>query len=164
MAPKSGERQGTDDFDRLLIGRGRFTSDISLAGMQHAAFVRAPFGPAAITIEAGNLPSGTTLLTAADLSIPGRLAVNAVTGGTAPTNLSPLAGGIAAASGQPVALVTAPTKALAQDAAAEIFVDADDAEVPLPPPATYAWSSGDFAAAQAAAVTSVTASTRHARL
>ena len=164
MAPKSGERQRTDDGDRLLIGRGRFTSDISLAGMQHVAFVRAPSGPAAITIEAGDLPTGAKLLTAADLSIPGRLAVNAVTGGTAPTNAPPLIDGIAAASGQPVALIAATTRALAQDAAAEVFVDADDAGVPLPRPATYAWSSGDFAAAEAVAVTSVTASTRHARL
>src|SRR5262245_64439871 len=44
-----GARVARKEDPRFLTGRGRYTDDVALPGMLHAAFVRSPYARAAIT-------------------------------------------------------------------------------------------------------------------
>jgi carbon-monoxide dehydrogenase large subunit len=113
---------------RILTGRGRYVDDIRLPDMVHAAFVRSPFPHA--TIDA--------IDTSAALALPGVLCV--ITGREVEAVTAPFQGGIpvpgmkvqqyhglatdrARFVGDPVAIVVADTRAIAEDAAQLVDVD-----------------------------------------
>ena len=117
---------------RLLTGQGRYTDDIKLPGMLHAAFVRAIHAHARIlridTAAASTMPGVVGVFTAADFGdaaktpLPHMVPVNLV---KQPINYPVLAGDEVCHVGVPIVLVVAESRALAEDAAAEISVDYD---------------------------------------
>jgi aerobic carbon-monoxide dehydrogenase large subunit len=111
---------------RMLLGRGRFTSDMSRPGTRHAAFVRSPFPAAAITAidatPAREHPGVAAVLTAKDLGDPYLLAV-LERAEFAPTRMPLLAGDQVRFAGEPVAMVIAEDPYVAQDAAELVDVD-----------------------------------------
>jgi carbon-monoxide dehydrogenase large subunit len=120
----------------LLRGAGRFVDDIRLPGMVHAAFVRSPHAHAAIRgIDKGAalaLDGVTAVLTAADLR-PYLRNDRLVVGLPSPSykqerNRPALAGDEVVHVGEPVAVVIAADRYVAEDAAALVAVDYE----PLP--------------------------------
>ena len=120
---------------RMLLGRGRFTSDIPGPGALHAAFVRSPFAAAAIgridTSAALARPGVAAACTAADLGQPSLLAV-LERPEFVPTALPLLAIGQVRHVGEPVAVVLAEDPYLAEDAAELVDVE----YAPQPPAAS----------------------------
>ena len=119
---------------RFVAGRGRYTDDIRVPGLLHAAFLRSPFAHAriaAIDLAAARaMPGVVAVYEGSELasvcrSWTTRLATMAHRSAAQP----PLALGRALWQGQPVAIVVASSRALAEDAAALIEVDWEE----LPP-------------------------------
>src|SRR6185312_7902109 len=113
---------------RMLRGETRYLDDISEAGMAHAAFVRSPFAHAAI--ESISVPEAAeglvAVITAADLGDAVRpFPVMEPRGAEVATaEAHPvLATGQVRYVGQPVALVIAHSRALAEDAAELVEVE-----------------------------------------
>jgi carbon-monoxide dehydrogenase large subunit len=124
---------------RLLTGRGTYVDDVSLPGMLHACFVRSPFARAAIrgidTDAARALPGVRHVFTATDLNPGVHEQWHTSIGPQSPeTPRPPLAEGEARFAGDPVALVLADSRYVAEDAADLVEVDWD----PLPPVVDYA--------------------------
>jgi carbon-monoxide dehydrogenase large subunit len=121
-----GARLPRKEDRRMLLGRGRFTADMSQPGTQHAAFVRSPFPAAAIAAidaaEAREHNGVTAVLTAKDLGDPYLLAVLERDEFTA-TRMPLLAGDQVRFAGEPVAMVIAEDAYTAQDAAELVDVD-----------------------------------------
>ena len=123
---------------RLLTGRALFVDDVELPGMLHAAFVRSPHAHArirAIDAAAARRHEGVVAVyTAEDLGEywkPGPLLVPPppIEGAVFNERTQvPLAKGKVRHAGEPVALVLAESRYLAEDAAAEVLVDYE----PLP--------------------------------
>jgi carbon-monoxide dehydrogenase large subunit len=118
---------------RLVTGRGTFVDDVSLPGMLHACFVRSPFARAAIgaidSSAALAAPGVHAVFTAADLNPHVKAQWHTSIGEASPeTPRPPLAEGEARFAGDPVALVVARSRALAEDAAELVEVDYE----PLP--------------------------------
>jgi aerobic carbon-monoxide dehydrogenase large subunit len=114
---------------RLLAGRGSYLDDVTWPRQLHAAFLRSPHAHADIeAIEltaAGQLPGVTAVLTWTDLApvcAPWQTASRAFPGLLSPTQY-PLAHGRVAYQGEPVALVLAATRAVAEDALEAIAID-----------------------------------------
>lgn len=129
----AGTRVQRVEDGRLLTGRGSFVDDISRPGMLHACFVRSPFARAAINaIDASAalaLPGVHAVFTAADLNPDVREAWHAVAGKDVPdTPRPPLAEGEAKFVGDPVALIVAESRYVAEDALELVDVDYE----PLP--------------------------------
>ncbi len=129
----AGTRVQRVEDGRLLTGRGGFVDDISRPGMLHACFVRSPFARARINgIDASAalaLPGVRAVFTAADLNPDVREAWHAVAGKDVPdTPRPPLADGEAKFVGDPVALIVAENRYLAEDALELVDVDYE----PLP--------------------------------
>ena len=122
---------------RLLTGRGRYVDDVRLPGLLHAHFVRSDVARARITrldVSAAKAAAGVVaVFTAEDLN-PGAgpmlptLFVGGAMGLGAP--LVPLAPGDVRFVGDPVALVIATDRYLAEDAAELVEIDYD-VETPL---------------------------------
>lgn len=113
---------------RLVAGRGCYIDDVQVAGLLHAAFLRSPYGHARFSEvdceEARALPGVVAVLTAEDLA-------SVVRGWSGlsprfPSLLSPtqfaLASGRATWQGEPIALIIAESRAIAEDAAALISI------------------------------------------
>jgi carbon-monoxide dehydrogenase large subunit len=116
----------------ILQGGGSFVDDVSLPGMLHAAFVRSPVAHAriiSIDVDAARAMPGVELvLTGAELEqviVPG------------PVGMTPLVGGIVApftilctdkvrVVGDPVAVVVAASRYLAEDACELVEVEFDE--------------------------------------
>ena len=118
----------------LLTGQGRFVDDIRIPGLLHAAFLRSPHAHAMIrSIDAAAaraLPGVHAVLTLDDLApvlAKRRMVREPAQGGKARENLWPyaLANGETAFAGEPVALIVAENRYVAEDAAALIEVDYD---------------------------------------
>jgi aerobic carbon-monoxide dehydrogenase large subunit len=117
---------------RLVAGRGSYIDDIQVAGMLHAAFLRSPHGNAGFRIvdceRAASLAGVVRVLTAEDLAdvVQGWQGVSR----RFPSLVSPtqyaLANGRATFQGEPVALVIAESRAIAEDAVGLIAVDWDE--------------------------------------
>ena len=138
-----GARVDRVEDARLLTGRGTFVDDIALPGMLHAAFVRSPFARAAIrgidTAAALALPGVRFVFTAADLNPDAKQQWHTSIGPQSPeTPRPPLADGEVRFVGDPVALVVADDRYLAEDAAELVEVDYE----PLPPVVDYATAEG----------------------
>jgi aerobic carbon-monoxide dehydrogenase large subunit len=120
----------------LLSGRGRYVDDIAPPGVLHACFVRGPMAHAKIRSIDGTaaraMPGVHAVLTAADLPLPMRSERIPTLQANPAMKLMRtercLAGDEACYVGQPVALVIADGRALAEDAAALVTVEYD----PLP--------------------------------
>ena len=165
---------------RLLTGRALFVDDVSLPGMLHAAFLRSPHAHAeirAIDADAARArPDVVGVVTAEDLGEywkPGPLLVPPppIAGTTFRQRCQvPLARGIVRHVGEPVAMLVADSRYIAEDALADIAVDyaplpaVGDLEAALAPdaPRVHAdlpdnvaaevrQAKGDYAAARAKA-------------
>ncbi|HLB14075.1 MAG TPA: xanthine dehydrogenase family protein molybdopterin-binding subunit [Burkholderiales bacterium] len=133
-----GERVQRNEDERLLTGRALFVDDVELPGMLHAAFLRSPHAHArirAIDVSAALRRDGVVAVyTAADLGDywrPGPLLVPPppIAGSVFNERTQvPLAKGKVRHAGEPVALVIADSRYVAEDALPEIVVDYE----PLP--------------------------------
>ena len=120
----------------LLTGRGQYVDDMKLSGMLHAAFVRSPFAHARIgkidATTARALPGVHAVIAAADLpaDLRARRIPMLVPNPTIkqPWTQLPLADDEACYAGEPVAVVVADSRYLAEDAAALLDIDYE----PLP--------------------------------
>jgi aerobic carbon-monoxide dehydrogenase large subunit len=127
---------------RILTGRGRYVDDVKLPGMLHAAFVRSPLAHArvlAVDVSAARaLPGVVAVFTGADLeaiTIPGPDPLLAMMGGGGPMpEYSLLATDKVRFVGDPVAVVIAESRYLAEDGCDLAEVEYDE----LPPVASAA--------------------------
>ena len=131
---------------RILTGRGRYVDDIKLPGMLHAAFVRSPLAHGrvlAVDVSAAQaLPGVVAVLTGADLeeiTVPGQDPLFAMMAGGGPMpEYSLLATDKVRFAGDPVAVVVAESRYLAEDGCDLVEVDYEDL-----PPVTSAASALD---------------------
>jgi carbon-monoxide dehydrogenase large subunit len=125
---------------RILTGSGRYVDDIRLPGMLHAAFVRSPLAHARVlsvdVSGARALPGIVAVYTGAEIeamTVPGPDALSTLIGSTGPTpEFSLLATDKVRLVGDPVAIVVAESRYLAEDGCELVEVEYDD----LPPVAT----------------------------
>ena len=134
----AGTRMQRVEDARLLTGHGTFVDDIQRPGMLHACFVRSPFARATIngidTSAALAMPGVRAVFTAEDLNADAVESWHAVTGkDIQDTPRPPLAEGEAKFVGDPVALVVAESRYLAEDAVDAVEVDYE----PLPAAADF---------------------------
>jgi aerobic carbon-monoxide dehydrogenase large subunit len=129
-----GERTRRIEDPRLLRGAGRYTGDIDLPGLMHAAFVRSPHAHALIRkIDAGAAREIATVFTAADFEQAGvrlRLPLG-FPSATLPDDITPfvLAPSEVCYVGEALAIVVAESRYIAEDAAAAVEVDYEPLEV-----------------------------------
>ena len=128
---------------RLLTGKALFVDDIDLPGMLHVAFARSDFAHGRLlsidTEAAKDKPGVIAVITAEDLGDywqPGPLLVPPppIEGAEFyPRTQVPLAKGKVRHVGEPIAMVVAESRYIAEDAAEEIFADIEplDAVVDL---------------------------------
>src|SRR5580692_5438606 len=122
---------------RILAGAGRYVDDIKLPGMLHAAFVRSPLAHGRLlkvdASAARALPGVVAVLSGADLdemTVRGPDPLLAMMGGGGPTaEYSLLATDKVRLVGDPVAVVIAESRYLAEDGCELVEVEYDD----LPP-------------------------------
>ena len=138
-----GTRVQRVEDGRLLTGAGTFVDDVTRPGMVHACFVRSPLARARIAgidvSEALALPGVRAVFTAADLNPDVVEPWYSVSGRNVPdTPRPPLAEGEVRFAGDPVALVVAESRYLAEDAVELVDVDYE----PLPPLSDYAAAVG----------------------
>lgn len=124
-----GERVLRKEDPRLLTGRGQFVDDIALPGMLHVAFARSGIARGRIvsidTAEARDLPGVHAVFTWEELKAqPVQMLSFFLTPSEVPC--SPLADGRVAYVGEPVALVIADSRAIAEDAASLVVVDYEE--------------------------------------
>ncbi len=124
----AGARVPRVEDTRLLTGHGTFVDDVSRPGMLHACFVRSPFAKARINnidvSAALALPGVQAVFLAEDLNSDVKEAWHAVAGKDIPdTPRPPLAEGEARFVGDPVALVIAESRYVAEDAVELVDVD-----------------------------------------
>jgi len=122
-----GQSIARTEDQRLLTGHGQYVDDIVVPGMLHASFVRSTVARGKILSidadEARALPGVHAIYTAADLN-PLVAPMEYLLGGpgTQPIML-PLADGDVRFVGDPVAIIVAVDRYIAEDAAELIFVD-----------------------------------------
>ena len=117
----------------LLAGRGRFVDDIKLPGTLHACFVRSPYAHALIRAVDGApamaMPGVHAVLTADNLPEPmDRMPIPMLTPNpaiTTPRTQTVLARDEVCYVGQPIAMVIADSRYIAEDAAAAVMVEYD---------------------------------------
>ncbi len=118
--------------ERLLTGRGTFVADAHLPGMLHAAFHRSPLPHARIvavnTEAARRAPGVVAVFDGAEMT---QMASPVAALGAAPGSGGPVSFGILAMDkvrlvGDPVALVVAESRALAEDACELIVVEYEE--------------------------------------
>jgi len=134
----AGARVPRVEDSRLLTGHGTYVDDVTRPGMLHACFVRSPFARARIDgIDASAalaFPGVRAVFTAGDLNPEVKEAWHAVVGKDVPdTPRPPLAEGEAKFVGDPVALVVAENRYIAEDAVDLVEVDYE----PLPAVADF---------------------------
>ncbi|MGZ4692877.1 MAG: xanthine dehydrogenase family protein molybdopterin-binding subunit [Acidimicrobiales bacterium] len=134
----AGTRVHRVEDARLLTGAGTFVDDISRPGMLHACFVRSHVARARIggidVSEALALPGVHAVFVAGDLNADVREQWYTLTGpDDADTPRPALAEGEVRFVGDPVALVVADSRYIAEDAVDLVVVDYE----PLPPLADY---------------------------
>jgi aerobic carbon-monoxide dehydrogenase large subunit len=122
-----GARVQRIEDPRLLTGRGRFVADVNPPHLLHAAFVRSPFAHARIrgvdAAAARALPGVVAVLTASDLEGVAHPLVQPAPEGLTSPGYPALARDKARMVGDPVAIVVATSRALAEDACELVEVD-----------------------------------------
>jgi aerobic carbon-monoxide dehydrogenase large subunit len=129
---------------RILTGAGRYVDDVKLPGMLHAAFVRSPLAHArvlSVDVSAARaLPGVVAAFTGAELeamTVPQPDALMALLGWAGPTpEYTLLATDKVRFVGDPVAIVIAESRYLAEDGCELVEVEYDD----LPPVANAAFA------------------------
>ncbi|SIS92559.1 carbon-monoxide dehydrogenase large subunit [Roseivivax lentus] len=122
------------DTKRLLQGRGTFIDDIQLPRMLHAAFVRSSVAHGVITgidvAEARALPGVVAVYTGADIAphVEPYVGVLSHLAGLRSAPQMPLAVGVTRWIGEPLAMIVAQSRAVAEDAAALVTVEIDPLE------------------------------------
>jgi aerobic carbon-monoxide dehydrogenase large subunit len=119
---------------RILTGGGHYIGDLKLPGMLHAAFVRSPMAHArVVNVDASaarELPGVVAVLTGADVeavTVPGPDPMFAMMGGGGPSPAySLLATDKVRLVGDPVAIVVAESRSLAEDGCELVEVDYED--------------------------------------
>src|SRR5579863_6357972 len=119
---------------RILTGAGRYVDDIKLPGMLHAAFVRSPMAHArvlSVDVSAAlELPGVVAVLTGADLDAmtdPAPDPLLSLLGSGGPTaEFTLLATDKVRLVGDPVAIVIAESRYIAEDGAELVEVEYDD--------------------------------------
>jgi len=125
MTPAIGRSVRRQEDRRLLMGRGKYAADFRLPGMLHAGILRSPHAHArlhAIRAKAAlGLPGVMAVVTAEDLGDIGRIPVRL---GPRPSVVAclqpPLAREKVRYVGEPVALVVAESRYVAEDALADV--------------------------------------------
>ncbi|MEO3787358.1 xanthine dehydrogenase family protein molybdopterin-binding subunit [Actinocorallia sp. B10E7] len=135
----AGTRVPRVEDPRLLTGHGTYVDDVVRPGMLHAHFVRSPLARARIegidVTEALAVEGVHAVFTAEDLNPGVREQWYTLVGRDVPdTPRPPLAEGEVRFVGDPVALVVAADRYIAEDAAELVVVDYE----PLPPVVDYA--------------------------
>lgn len=132
-----GERVKRNIDPKLLKGEGRYTDDIPLPGALHVAFVRSPFARAKIldidtegALEADGVVAVYTCDNIGHLDQPLPLLIPHDSM-TDPQTQRPLARDDVYYVGQPVAMVVAVDRYVAEDAALQVFVDYEPMEVEM---------------------------------
>ena len=124
-----GARLVRKEDDRYMRGRGQYVGDIKLPGMLEVAFLRSPLAHARIKVDPASRPSFATA-SSSPRTLRASLPIRADT--TLPgfkSSMQPvLATGKVRHVGELVAMCIAPTRAEAEDLAAEIELDLE----PLP--------------------------------
>lgn len=138
-AAYAGTRIPRVEDARLLTGTGTYVDDVVRPGMLHACFVRSPMARARIigvdASEARELPGVHAVFVAADLNPGVHEQWYTLNGRDDPdTPRPPLAEGEVRFVGDPVAMIVADDRYLAEDAAELVVVDYD----PLVPVVDYA--------------------------
>jgi carbon-monoxide dehydrogenase large subunit len=129
-----GQRITRNEDARLLTGQALFTDDIKLSGMLHAAFLRSDYAHARIKSidysEAAKRPGVVAIFTAKDfgdywhigpLQVPPPSAIPGAVFNARP--LPPIAKDKIRFSGEPLAVVIAENRYIAEDALSDIIVD-----------------------------------------
>jgi len=134
----TGTRVPRVEDPRLLRGRGTYVDDIERPAMLHACFVRSPLARGRIVAidatEARALPGVHAVFLAADLNPHVHEQWHSQLGPASPeTPRPPLADGEVRFVGDPVALVIADNRYIAEDACDLVLVDYE----PLPPVVDY---------------------------
>jgi aerobic carbon-monoxide dehydrogenase large subunit len=134
----AGSRIHRVEDPRLLTGEGVYVDDVALPGMLHACFVRSPHARARIlgidTTGAAAVPGVEAVLVAADLNPGVHEQWHTMLGPDSPeTPRPPLADGEVRFVGDPVALVLATNRYVAEDASDLVMVEYE----PLPPVVDY---------------------------
>jgi aerobic carbon-monoxide dehydrogenase large subunit len=119
---------------RILTGAGRYVDDIKLPGMRHAAFVRSPVAHARVlSVDASAaraLPGVVAVFTGAELeamTVPGPDALMALMGWAGPMpEFTLLATDKVRFAGDPVAVVVAESRYLAEDGCELVEVEYDE--------------------------------------
>ncbi|MBW8783633.1 MAG: xanthine dehydrogenase family protein molybdopterin-binding subunit [Novosphingobium sp.] len=128
-----GERMPRKEDGRLLTGRGTYVDDVVVPGMLHVAFARSPMARGRIvsidTTMAKAMPGVHAVLTEADLA---RIPVTLLSFFMMPMEVETtlLARDRVAYVGDPVALIVATDRYLAEDAAGAVMVEYDE-ETPV---------------------------------
>jgi carbon-monoxide dehydrogenase large subunit len=122
-----GQRVARKEDRRLLTGRGSYTDDVVLPGMQYAAFVRSPVAKGQIrsvdTAAAREVPGVRAVLTAADFEhLPTHFFLQYGAPGAPTPDMRPLAQDRVCFAGDPVVIVVAVNRYVAEDAAALVDV------------------------------------------
>jgi len=128
-----GKRVPRKEDPRLLTGRGQFVDDVALPGMLHCAFARSPIARGTITAidtsAAQDLPGVFAVYTQADLDAR---PVQMLSFFLLPSEveITPLARDTIAYCGEPVVLVIAESRQIAEDGASLIDVEYEE-EAPV---------------------------------
>jgi len=139
---------------RILTGNGRYVADVTVPGMAHAAFLRSPFPHARIlSVDASaarEVPGVLAVYTGADLAAIARpLAQLAPTPGQVAPPYDALATDKVRLVGDPVAIVVAEDRYIAEDARQLIDVDYEpldpvaDIDQALDPASARVWEEGE---------------------
>ena len=129
-----GDRRLRKEDPRFLTGRGRYLADHHVDGLHHVAFVRSPAAHAVIrsidTTHASTLPGVLGVYTQSDLDAAGaqRMGHLLEMPGMQPLEWTVLASDRVRFAGEPVVVVVATSRAIAEDAAELVELDL----VPLP--------------------------------
>lgn len=130
-----GKPVNRPDAKRLLQGRGKFVDDIQLPRMVHAAFVRSPVAHGRIESidldEACAVTGVIAVYTGADLvkHVTPYVGVLSHMAGLRSPPQMPMAVDVVRWTGEPVVMIVATSRAIAEDAAALVYVEIED----LPP-------------------------------
>ncbi|MEO8285842.1 MAG: xanthine dehydrogenase family protein molybdopterin-binding subunit [Chloroflexota bacterium] len=140
-----GKRQKRNEDPRLLTGQAQFVDDVHIPGMLHAAFKRSDYAHAHLVSvdveEARSMPGVVAVYVAADLGDywqPSPLLVPAPPAQHVVFNertAGPLARGKVRYVGEPIVLVIAESRYLAEDAADVIMIDYEPLPVVVDPAA-----------------------------
>jgi carbon-monoxide dehydrogenase large subunit len=124
-----GARLIRKEDDRYMRGRGQFVGDIRLAGMQDVAFVRSPVAHA--KIGAVTIPDAfkARVFTAADMSGVQPIIADSALPGFKRSGQPVLADRKVRHVGELIAMCIAPTRAEAEDMAAQVEVEFEDLPV-----------------------------------